>query len=149
MFRKAMIALTAMSCLMLGLVMSAGVTPASGASATLTLENNTGVTFTDNFNPVDSSSFCKEMSVCSLVYEPLFEFDSLKAGVSYPWLATEYAWSNGGKTLTFTIRTGVKWSDGSAFTPADVAATFNLVNTDAGDERRGYPAVGESRNGLG
>jgi peptide/nickel transport system substrate-binding protein len=103
MFRKAMIALTATSCLMLGLVMSAGVTPASGAGTTLTLENNTGVTFTDNFNPVDSSSFCKEMSVCSLVYEPLYEFDSLKAGVSYPWLATAYAWTNGGKTLTFTI----------------------------------------------
>ena len=132
MFRKAIVALTATSCLGLGFVMSAGVMSASGASSTLTLENNTGVTFTDNFNPVDSNSFCKQMSVCSLVYEPLMEFNSLKAGVQYPWLATGYAWSNGGKTLTFTIRSGVKWSDGSAFTPADVAATFNLVNTNAG-----------------
>jgi len=57
----------------------------------LTLENNTGVTFTDNFNPLDSGSFATQMSVRSLIYEPLFEFDSLKAGVSYPWLATAYA----------------------------------------------------------
>ena len=39
--------------------------------APLVLEGNTGVTFTNNFNPYDSNSFCKEMSVCSLVYEPL------------------------------------------------------------------------------
>jgi peptide/nickel transport system substrate-binding protein len=81
------------------------------------------------------------MSVRSLIYEPLFEFDSLKAGVSYPWLATKYAWSNGGKTLTFTIKTGVKWSDGSSFGPADVAATFNLVNTTPAANVWGLPAL--------
>jgi peptide/nickel transport system substrate-binding protein len=121
--------------------MSAGLTAASGASSTLTLENNTGVTFTDNFNPLDSASFATQMSVRSLIYEPLFEFDSLKAGVSYPWLATKYAWSNGGKTLTFTIRTGVKWSDGSAFTPADVAATFNLVSSTPAANIWGLPTL--------
>jgi peptide/nickel transport system substrate-binding protein len=141
MFKRAAVVLTAMSCMTLGIVMSVGISAASGASPTLTLENNTGVTFTDNFNPLDSNSFATEMSVRSLVYEPLYEFDSLKAGVSYPWLATKYAWSNGGKTLTFTIRTGVKWSDGSAFTPADVAATFNLVNTNAAANIFGLPAL--------
>jgi peptide/nickel transport system substrate-binding protein len=141
MFKRAVVVFTAMSCLTLGIVMSAGLTAASGASSTLTLENNTGVTFTDNFNPLDSSSFAKEMSVCSLIYEPLFEFDSLKAGTQYPWLATKYAWSNGGKTLTFTIRTGVKWSDGTAFGPADVAATFNLVNTTPAANVAGLPAL--------
>jgi len=90
---------------------------------------------------VDSSSFSKQMSVNSLIYEPLYEFDSLKAGVSYPWLATKYAWSNSGKTLTFTIRTGVKWSDGTAFGPADVAATFNLVNTTPAANVYGVPSL--------
>lgn len=141
MFKRVAVVFTAMSCLTLGIIMSAGVTAASGASSTLTLENNTGVTFTDNFNPLDSSSFAAEMNVRSLIYEPLFEFDSLKAGVSYPWLATKYAWSNGGKTLTFTIRTGVKWSDGSAFGPADVAATFNLVNSIPAANVWGLPAL--------
>jgi peptide/nickel transport system substrate-binding protein len=121
--------------------MSAGLTAASGANSTLTLENNTGVTFTDNFNPLDSGSFATQMSVRSLVYEPLFEFNSLKAGQSYPWLATKYAWSNSGKTLTFTIRTGVKWSDGTAFGPADVAATFNLVSSTPAANIWGLPAL--------
>jgi peptide/nickel transport system substrate-binding protein len=141
MFKRAAVVFTAMSCLTLGIVMSVGLTAASGASSTLTLENNTGVTFTDNFNPLDSNSFATQMSVRSLIYEPLFEFDSLKAGVSYPWLATKYAWSNGGKTLTFTIKTGVKWSDGSSFGPADVAATFNLVNTTPAANVWGLPAL--------
>ncbi len=86
------------------------------------------MTFTDNFNPFDSSSFAEQLSVRSLVNEPLFEFDTLKANTQYPWLATSYAWSNGGKTLTFQLRKGVKWSDGKAFTSADVAYTFNLLN---------------------
>src|SRR5579863_9725519 len=141
MFKRAAVVFTAMSCLTLGIVMSAGLTAASGASSTLTLENNTGVTFTDNFNPLDSSSFATEMSVRSLTYEPLMEFDSLKAGVSYPWLAKSYAWSNGGKTLTFTIRSGVKFSDGSSFGPSDVAATFNLVNTVPAANIWGLPAL--------
>lgn len=141
MFKRAAVVFTAMSCLTLGIVMSVGISAASGASSTLTLENNTGVTFTDNFNPLDSASFATEMSVRSLIYEPLFEFDSLKAGVSYPWLATKYAWSNGGKTLTFTIKTGVKWSDGTAFGPADVAATFNLVSSNAAANIWGLPAL--------
>jgi len=141
MFKRAVVVFTAMSCLTLGIVMTAGLSAASGASSTLTLENNTGVTFTDNFNPLDSTSFAHEMSVASLINEPLFEFDSLKAGTQYPWLATKYAWSNGGKTLTFTIRTGVKWSDGTAFGPADVAATFNLVNTNAAANIDGLPAL--------
>jgi peptide/nickel transport system substrate-binding protein len=141
MFKKTGALITALACMSMGLVASVGMGAASAASPPLVLEGNTGVTFTNNFNPFDSNSFCKEESVCSLVYEPLFQFDTIKAGTSYPWLATAYAWSNGGKTLTFTIRTGVKWSDGTALTPADVAATFNGVNTNAAANVSGLPAL--------
>ena len=41
---------------------------------------------------------------------------SSQEGTYYPFLATEYAWGKGGKSITFTIRQGVKWSDGPAFT---------------------------------
>ncbi|NNN02267.1 MAG: ABC transporter substrate-binding protein [Acidimicrobiaceae bacterium] len=128
MLRKSGVAALAMSCFTLGMVaMGSGAASASTPSV-VSLEGNTGVTFTNNFNPFDSSSFATQLSVRSLVNEPLFEFDSLKANTQYPWLATKYAWSNGGKTLTFTLRKGVKWSDGKPFTSADVAYTFNLLS---------------------
>jgi ABC-type dipeptide transport system, periplasmic component len=45
-----------------------------------------------------------------------------------PMLASgQPTWSNGGKTLTVPIRSGVKWSDGKPFTASDVAFTYNLV----------------------
>ncbi|MBC3842464.1 hypothetical protein GXW82_26535 [Streptacidiphilus sp. 4-A2] len=44
-----------------------------------------------------------------------------------PWLAKSYAWSNGNRTLTMTLQSGVKWSDGKPFSSADVAFTFNLL----------------------
>jgi peptide/nickel transport system substrate-binding protein len=141
MYRKIGVLITALACVTMGIVTSVGLGAASAASPPLVLEGNTGVTFTNNFNPYDSSSFCKEEAVCSLVYEPLFQFDTIKAGTSYPWLATAYAWSNGGKTLTFTIRTGVKWSNGTAFTPADVAATFNGTNDNAAANVNGVPPL--------
>jgi peptide/nickel transport system substrate-binding protein len=61
------------------------------------------------------------------IYEPLMIVNIPPAtnGKTYPWLATSYAWSNGNKTLTFTIRSNVKWSDGQPLTAQDVAFTFN------------------------
>ncbi len=128
MFRKTAISLTALSCLTLGFAGVATSTASAAATHVLTLEGNTGVTFTNNFNPMDSSSFAAELSVRSLVNEPLFEFDTLKANTQYPWLATSYAFSDGGKAITFNLRHGVKWSNGTAFTSADVAYTFDLLN---------------------
>jgi len=42
-------------------------------------------------------------------------------------LAESWAWSDGGKKLTFTLRRGVTWHDGKPFTAADVKYTFDLV----------------------
>ena len=64
----------------------------------------------------------------SMTYEPLLEFNIMQpTQAPIPWLATGYAWSDGGKTLTFTIRQGVKFSDGTPLTASDVAFTFNLL----------------------
>jgi len=41
-------------------------------------------------------------------------------------LASSWQWGAGNKSLTFTIRPGVKFSDGTPLTAADVAYTFNL-----------------------
>src|SRR5665213_946939 len=141
MFRKIGVVLTALSCLSIGMVAASIGAASAATSSVLTIEGNTGVTFTDNFNPFDSSSFAEQLSVRSLVNEPLFEFDSLKTNTQYPWLAKSYVWSNGGKTLTFQLRKGVKWSDGKAFTSADVAYTFDLLNKVPATNVYGVPAM--------
>jgi len=98
---------------------------ASGGSKTaVTISNEQGTTWTCGFSPFNASvsflSFGTE-------YEELTYVDGLKSGKTTPWLAKSYAWSNGNKTLTFTIRDGVKWSDGKPFSAADVVYTFNLL----------------------
>ena len=98
---------------------------------TLVMESSPETAITQAFNPFVTTGAAWGMGATGLVYEPLIQFDLAAPPKYYPWLATAYAWSNGGKTLTFTIRQGVKWNDGTAFTPADVAYTFNLVKSDA------------------
>src|SRR6185503_3299046 len=38
-----------------------------------------------------------------------------------------YDWSEGNTRLRFAIRPGVQWSDGTPFTAADVAFTFDIL----------------------
>ena len=99
----------------------------------LIAEPTTGVTFSEDFNPYDNNSVASSMGTRSMVNEPLYEFDQLDATAAgiHPWLATAFAFQNGGKDLQVTIRQGVKFSDGSAFGPADVAATFKMFETPA------------------
>jgi peptide/nickel transport system substrate-binding protein len=44
-----------------------------------------------------------------------------------PDLATNWAWSEDGKELTFPLRQGVRWHDGKPFTAADVKCTWDLL----------------------
>ena len=115
---------------------SPGTTSGSGGSTSastsnqppLIMESSPEDNLTDNFNPFDASSPIQGMGATGLVYEPLLQFNLANPSTApYPWLATAYTWSNGGKSITFTIRQGVKWNDGTPFTAADVAFTFNYI----------------------
>ncbi len=109
------------------------VAPVSAGAVTqvpLNLANEQGEEWSCAFNPFIPTS--SPYSV-GLTYETLDFVNSLQSGKTSPWLATAYAWSNANKTLTFTIRTGVKWSDGKPFSAADVVYTFNLLKK--------YPAL--------
>ena len=99
----------------------------SSASGTLTMESSPESTITQAFNPFIATQAIWGMGADGLIYEPLLQFDIAAPPKYYPWLATSYQWSNGGKTVTFTIRQGVKFSNGTPMTPADVAFTYNLV----------------------
>jgi peptide/nickel transport system substrate-binding protein len=88
------------------------------------------------FSPVDPANTA---GATNLVYEPLLQFNLLKPGTIYPWLATSDAFSNGGKTLTFTLRSGVKFTDGEPFNAANVAWQFNLMKNNTVINTSGLP----------
>jgi len=96
----------------------------ASAPTSVTISNEQGTTWTCNFNPFNPSV---EFLSFGPVYEDLVYQNLLQSGKATPWLASAYAWGKGNKTLTFTIRSGVKWSDGQPFTAADVVFTFQLI----------------------
>jgi len=108
---------------------TAGIPAASAAHAgvtmggTLVIDNEAGALWTGNYNPFSPATNAESEGI---IYEPLVYLNPLTNKVT-PWLATGYQWSNGDKTLTFTIRSGVQWSDGQPFSAADVVFTFDLM----------------------
>jgi len=100
-----------------------------GAAQALTIANVAGQTWTCSFNPfnpnVNYLSF-------GFAYEPLYYVNSLKDNAETPMLATSYQWSPDKKSLSLTIRDGVKWNDGTPMTANDVAFTFNLLKKNPG-----------------
>lgn len=79
--------------------------------------------YTANFNPFSTSN---NPGTDGFVYEPLFYFSTVSSN-QYGLLGQSYKWTNNGKTLTVTLRQGVKWTNGSAFSSKDVVFTFDLL----------------------
>jgi peptide/nickel transport system substrate-binding protein len=94
----------------------------AAASGTLTVQApNSPPTFVDNFNP-----FTGEAPGLNIIYEPLVASNRAKGGQLVPWLAESWTWSADGRTATFKLRPGVKFSDGSPLTAEDVQWTYEL-----------------------
>ncbi len=125
---------------------SSGAAKAS-SSNTLVMESSPETAITDDFNPFVSTAAPQGMGATGLIYEPLLQFDLAAPPKYTPWLATSYTWSNGGKAITFAIRQGVKWSNGTPMTPADVVFTYGLVQKNAAINLAGLPITGESASG--
>jgi peptide/nickel transport system substrate-binding protein len=97
-------------------------------SVPLVMESSPTPSVTDNFNPFSTGSAVTLLGATSLIYEPMLQFDVANPAMGpYDFLATGYSWSNGGKTITFRVRAGVQFNDGSSLTPGDVAFTYNLL----------------------
>jgi len=103
---------------------TSAATDKAAAGTSVTISNEQGATWTCGFNPFNASLIDWSFGP---VYEPLVFVDELKSAKATPWLANKYAWSKDTKTLTVTIRPGVKWSDGKPLTAADVYFTFQLI----------------------
>jgi peptide/nickel transport system substrate-binding protein len=91
---------------------------------TVTIANEQGQTWTCQFNPFNPAVYAESIG---FVYEPLIFVDELNNQAETPMLATGYQWNADKTSIVFTIRGGVKWSDGQPFTADDVAFTFNLM----------------------
>ena len=126
---------------------SGGSSAKSSASSTLVMESSPETTITDDFNPFVSTAAPQGMGATGLIYEPLLQFDLAAPPKYYPWLATNYAWGNGGKSVTFTIRQGVKWNNGTPLTPADVVSTYTLVKKFPAINLAGLPITSVSASG--
>ncbi|HZK72657.1 MAG TPA: ABC transporter substrate-binding protein, partial [Clostridia bacterium] len=126
--RSMMICAAAMALALVGVSCSSSSNNGTAGSGTLTIQGDAGnPTLVENFNPFQGS----QLHGTNLIYEPL-EIPSPIDGTYTPFLATGFKFSDP-KTLVYTIRQGVKWSDGQDFTPADVVFTFNLLKK--------YPAL--------
>jgi peptide/nickel transport system substrate-binding protein len=126
---------------------SAASSTHAAASSTLVMESSPTNTITDNFNPFDPQSAVYLLGGTSLIYEPLLQFDVARPSKVYDFLAKGYEWGRGGKSITFTLRSGVKWSDGKAFTGADVAFTYNLLKKNAAANSSGLPITSATASG--
>ena len=102
----------------------------SSAASTVTISNENGALWTCGFNPLLGSD---HLLAFGFVYEPLVYVNPLQNGKTTPMLATSWTWGAGNNSLTFNIRKGVKWNDGTPMTAADVVYTFNLMKK--------YPAL--------
>ena len=111
-----------------------GSSASSGAAAgkPLIISDVTGANWNCQFNPLSTNWPEGGPSETGVIYEPLMFVNALQTGTQasqgiHPWLATSYSWNSNLTALTFTIRKGVEWSDGTPMTPADVAYSFNVL----------------------
>jgi peptide/nickel transport system substrate-binding protein len=132
-----------------------GVTLATGAALSTTqgtkplvVENNPIPSLEDNFNAFNANGFGYKLNIEGLFYEPLLMFNSLKANTAYPWLATDFAWNTDGTAITFTLRDGVKFSDGTPLTADDVAYTFQVMKDNEATNRLGIPVASAAADGA-
>ena len=100
--------------------------PAS-AQSVLTLASEQTTTFVRNFNPFGQTS--ARYTTLDFIYEPLVVFNRLAGNTPHYRLAESYQLADDLKSITFTLRDGLKWSDGEALTADDVVFTYGYIKT--------------------
>ncbi|MFP4589416.1 MAG: ABC transporter substrate-binding protein [Candidatus Acetothermia bacterium] len=76
----------------------------------------------EGFNPVIATS-TSTIAVTNMLFSRLFEINPISLEQE-PELAKDWETSEDGRVYTFTLRKGVKWSDGEPLTADDVLFTF-------------------------
>lgn len=123
-FIWSLISLVLIACLLLT-ACSSKPAATSADKKYLTINHEQVSTWVRNFNPFSATPLGPTNTA---IYEPMMIYNKA-TGQLVPWLATEFSWNTENTVLTFKIRPNVKWSDGEAFSAADVLYTFNLLKT--------------------
>jgi peptide/nickel transport system substrate-binding protein len=96
---------------------------ASSGSSNSTLRIQAQTSFS-TFNPF-TAYFDGDLEVIGAIYPTLTATN--EAGLPVPYLATSWTTSASKLTWTFTLKSGLKWSDGKPLTATDAAWTLNLI----------------------
>lgn len=138
----------ALGAIMLSVMVLSGCGPTGGSSSTTGGQPKYGGTVTDALYEqpdnliVGQSVETFAQLVMNTIWAPLVYIDS--AGNLQPGLLSELpSTSNGGyssdlKTITLKLRPGLKWSDGSPLTSADVVFTMKLMSNPAYAQKTGW-----------
>ena len=107
---------------------SSGSSSGGSSGTTLRVESQTAFS---TFNPF-TAYFDGDLEVLNEIYP--FLTSTNEQGLPTPYLATKWTLSANKLTWTFTLQSGLKWSDGKPLTAADAAWTLNLImsNSTAG-----------------
>jgi peptide/nickel transport system substrate-binding protein len=109
---------------------------AASTGATFVVGNTSSV---QKLDPDVVTNFL-DFQALGLIYNQLVQYNSKLEIV--PQLASKWTFSNAGKTLTFTLRRGVKFDDGSTMTSADVVASLErAINPKTADASASFLAA--------
>lgn len=136
--RKHLVAIVAVTIAAALALTGCGASSSGGTNnAALTVGRGNG-TQTNNSNPFVSTSSTQSLGYGFVIYEPLAQVNVVRPSQKpVPWLASSWKWNDDYTKVDFTIRKGVKWSDGKDLTPEDVAYSIQLrkdtasLNSDA------------------
>ena len=102
-----------------------------GAGKTLTIGMPNG-SQTNNSNPFMNTSSAMSLGYAYAIYEPLVQVNPIDPSADpVPWLADSWKWNADFTSITFTVKDGVKWSDGEPLTAKDVAYSITIRKDNA------------------
>jgi peptide/nickel transport system substrate-binding protein len=126
---------------------SGSSTPGNSSSSTssvpFVVANTSSV---QKLDPQIATNFL-DLQALGLVYQPLVTLSSSLQVV--PDLASGWTFSSDSKSVTFTLRSGVKFDDGSTLTSADVKASLERVLNPKTAAAAASPRGGARRDARG
>jgi peptide/nickel transport system substrate-binding protein len=116
----------------IGVAATSAATPHAASSAKTFVIGDTSSVL--KLDPMVATNFL-DFQALGLIYDTLVQYNAKSKIV--PDLATSWKYSNGGKALTFKLRKGVTFDDGTTFTSANVVASIERAQASKTDDPAG------------